>query len=197
VFDGIAAILELCPRNSFEAQSPMAMESAAAAAADVDDACDDGPGALFEITDDPADPAMRQIDLAPLTRHIVARFDAGESADRLAMRFHRQLARAWAAAALQAMDEHSIDCIGLTGGVFANQVLAGELTRRLAMRGATVLRHCAVPPGDGGLCLGQAAHVAARRATIGDDKNVDRRITRDSSSPRPAAGGAGANGRSV
>jgi hydrogenase maturation protein HypF len=51
--------------------------------------------------------------------------------------------------------------IALSGGVFMNRILNDRLVPELEAMGLTVLRHRQVPPGDGGIALGQAV-VAGR-----------------------------------
>jgi hydrogenase maturation protein HypF len=162
LFDGIAALLGICRRNSFEAQAGLALEAAASGATAAKHS-----RPLFEITDDDVHDDLLQIDMSPLVRHIVERGEADLRADVLAAVFHHQLAWAFAAAAERAMREHDVQTIGLTGGVFANQVLAEQLAARLRDAGAHVLTHSIVPAGDGGLSLGQAAHASATLPPLG------------------------------
>jgi hydrogenase maturation protein HypF len=60
------------------------------------------------------------------------------------------------------------DRVALSGGVFANAILATELPARLADAGFRVYTHRLLPTNDGGLCLGQlavAAHGGGFRST--------------------------------
>jgi hydrogenase maturation protein HypF len=52
----------------------------------------------------------------------------------------------------------------LSGGVFLNAWLTRTALSQLRAERFTVVRHRQVPPGDGGLCLGQLAIAAARSA---------------------------------
>jgi hydrogenase maturation protein HypF len=54
--------------------------------------------------------------------------------------------------------------VALSGGVFLNAIVLAESTERLTRDGFRVYRHRQVPPGDGGLCLGQLAVAAAAGA---------------------------------
>lgn len=147
-FDGIAALLGLGQRNDFEAQAALALESAAYR----------HPTAAVAAT---AAGEAGEIDLGPLVVEILARQQKGEPVQSLAALFHDGLAAALDAAVAHAQQRTGLPTVVLSGGVFCNQRLTAELTRRLEQRGLRVLRHRVVPPGDGGLSLGQAAVAAA------------------------------------
>ena len=56
----------------------------------------------------------------------------------------------------RAARELGIAAVGLTGGVMQNATLARLLPLALAQQGLCALTHHELPPGDGGLSLGQA-----------------------------------------
>lgn len=74
----------------------------------------------------------------------------------LSARFHRALARAAAEMAARTAETIGARVVGLSGGCFLNGFLLAETRAALAARGLVPLVHRLVPPGDGGLCLGQA-----------------------------------------
>jgi len=47
--------------------------------------------------------------------------------------------------------------VALSGGVFQNTLLLEETVRGLERAGFKVYIHSMLPPGDGGICVGQAA----------------------------------------
>jgi hydrogenase maturation protein HypF len=152
-FDGAAALIGLCSENHFEAEAPMALESAAAGCAVAPDA-----GALFRII--ASEPL--QIDLSPLTLWLAEQvMSRGASRAEMSAVFHEQVALAWGVAVERAAGRTGLRQVVLSGGVFCNARLARRVMELLRSRDLEVLRHEAVPPNDGGLSLGQAA-VAAR-----------------------------------
>jgi hydrogenase maturation protein HypF len=57
-----------------------------------------------------------------------------------------------------------VDRVVLSGGVFQNKLLTEALHDLLSRRGFRVFSHRLVPPGDGGLALGQALIAGRPRA---------------------------------
>jgi hydrogenase maturation protein HypF len=95
-----------------------------------------------------------QVDLRPLVRAAVGDLLAGRSPALVAARFHETLAEVAGALVEEAVRRHGILPVALSGGCFQNARLVEACLRRL--EGARVIRHERVPPGDGGVALGQA-----------------------------------------
>jgi hydrogenase maturation protein HypF len=105
--------------------------------------------------------ALPAIDPRPAVRAAVADLVAGVAPGAVAARFHRGLVRAAAATVREAADAHGRLPVVLTGGCFQNPWLVDGVCRALAGR-LPVYRHREVPPGDGGLALGQVLAADAR-----------------------------------
>jgi hydrogenase maturation protein HypF len=72
------------------------------------------------------------------------------------------------AEACAALRERSgLETVALSGGVFQNLLLLGQVVDRLEAAGFRVLTHARVPPNDGGISLGQAAVAGARDRRVG------------------------------
>ena len=151
LFDGIASLLGVRHRISYEAQAAIELEALARIGQDA-----------VELTMDIEDSQLR---LGRLVRSLVEGVQAGRSAADLALGFHRALAAATARLVVCTARERGVELVGLTGGVFQNRLLLDELAARLRSSGLSVLTHHRVPPNDGGLSLGQAVvgRVRARR----------------------------------
>ena len=85
------------------------------------------------------------------------REDARRDTAFAAWRFHETLAGAFARMAALAARERGISHVALSGGVLNNMLLAHRLPHCLRACALTPLMQEEVPPGDGGLSLGQAA----------------------------------------
>ena len=144
-FDAAAALIGACQENRFEAQAAMRLETLARGAVAPDT------GRLFYLCDN-------QIDLSPVVHALL---EPGPQAEKAAL-FHEQFAQAWASAAIQWSRRTGLHTVVLSGGVFCNEILTRRVSDLLQEAGLEVLRHRLVPPGDGGIALGQAAIAAAR-----------------------------------
>lgn len=101
-----------------------------------------------------------EVDLRPMIRDVVRDLIAGVSAATISARFHNTMTAATAEVVREAARLHGALPVVLTGGCFQNARLAESLAGELAS-GFTVHLHRLVPPGDGGLALGQAVVAAA------------------------------------
>ena len=90
-----------------------------------------------------------------MVRAILADLAAGEPVGRISTRFHNALA-GWA---VEAARHWGGSQVALTGGCFQNALLLERTSARLRTAGFRVFMHRQVPPGDGGIALGQVYHV--------------------------------------
>ncbi|MCL4186801.1 MAG: carbamoyltransferase HypF [Rhodobacteraceae bacterium] len=136
LFDAAAGLLGIRAENRFEGEAAMALEGLC-----------DRPEELaggFRIEGG-------VLDLSPLLGCLA---DCNDSA-RGAAQFHGTLAAGLAALVAAAAPEARQ--VALTGGCAVNRPLAAALASRLADQGRALLVPRAMPPGDGGIALGQAA----------------------------------------
>jgi hydrogenase maturation protein HypF len=105
------------------------------------------------------------IDWAPLVRDVLADRAAGVPTSRISARFHNALANM----ALEVAKAVAPGLpIVLTGGCFQNALLTARVQARLSEAGHLVYTHSRVPPGDGGIALGQTLLALRRRSTVGE-----------------------------
>ncbi|MFA9461590.1 carbamoyltransferase HypF [Thiohalorhabdus methylotrophus] len=145
LFDAAAALLGLREITGFEGQAAMELEGRAQSRGPVP-AMSGG----YRI-------AGGQLDPAPLMEALADCRDSGWGAAV----FHATLAAGivdWVASAAAAQ---GLDRVLLGGGCWANRILEEDVRSGLAAAGLRVFTAEALPPGDGGLSLGQA-WVAAR-----------------------------------
>ncbi len=166
LFDALASLLGLCHRSDYEGEAAMALEHAALTAPG------NSEGAYpMEVVARPrvegedretsggasAGPHGGRLNWAPLVRAALDDLERGIGVDRIARRIHNGLAQGISEVA----GAVGLVRVVLSGGCFHNVLLTREARARLRARGHDVLLHRQVPPGDGGLSLGQVAVVAA------------------------------------
>ncbi|NOY08239.1 MAG: hypothetical protein GXP33_05315, partial [Spirochaetes bacterium] len=95
-----------------------------------------------------------RIDVSKLLRTLLLEKNDG-NISRLAFMFHSQIADASVTGADLMREKTGINSIALSGGVFQNIILREILIPKLKQKGYDVYLNISVPPGDGGLSLGQ------------------------------------------
>jgi hydrogenase maturation protein HypF len=142
LFDAVASLAGVRHEVDYEAQAAMELERHAreeTAASKY----------TFEIG------PQGTVDVAGVIRAVVADVREEVATAEIAAGFHAAVARLIAALAERARAETGLTVVALGGGVFQNVVLLEAAQARLGERGFTVLRPRLLPPGDGGLALGQ------------------------------------------
>jgi hydrogenase maturation protein HypF len=157
LFDGIAALIGLHQRVTFEGQAAMALEFVADV--DLKEAYP------FVIETAPAAVSASStpclvLDWQPLIEAVLQDVRQGVSSSIMAARFHNSLIEHILAVA-QIVGESRV---ALSGGCFQNRLLTERVAGRLSEAGCTVLLHRQVPPNDGGISLGQVIVATAQLA---------------------------------
>jgi hydrogenase maturation protein HypF len=155
LFDGVASLAGVRDRISYEGQAAMELEWLASPIATE--------GIYpFEILETSPQGSPLQIDTRPLFVALAAERRLGQDQAVMARRFHSTLAEMVSQVCSRLRERTGLDVVALSGGVFLNALLTKDVTARLENQGFRVYRHHRVPPGDGGLSLGQIAIAAAR-----------------------------------
>jgi hydrogenase maturation protein HypF len=155
LFDAAAALGGVRDRVSYEAQAAMELEWLAAGAPHA------GSYPFDVAGPDPAGGPL-EVDTRPLIRALVDDVRSGAGAPAIARRFHSTCVEIIASVCGAIRGRTGLSDVVLSGGVFLNALLAREADERLRKDGFRVHRHRLVPPGDGGISLGQLAVAAAR-----------------------------------
>lgn len=147
LFDAASALVGFTRENTFEGQAAIRLEQLARSG--------DDRGAEpypFPVEGGTLDPR-------PLLRAILRDRLRGLPPARIARRFHRGIARGLAGAIIRLCEEHTLETVVLSGGVFQNGLLLGMLVEETPP-GIELWSNRVVPPNDGGISLGQVAMAA-------------------------------------
>ena len=143
LFDGVAAILNLCNEAHYEAQAAIELEMISLASSP-----------LLEKA--PPIKLNGPLSIDWLVRAVVDRVLSGDSVEQIAGGFHLSLAELFINAARAARDKTGCESVALSGGVFQNRLFFEYILDRLKRERFNVYCHQQVPTNDGGLALGQA-----------------------------------------
>ncbi len=156
LFDAASALLGICLHNTYHAQAPMELEAHAAQARM------DAQPALAKISKDAQ--GLLTVQGSDFLASLLESRSGGISVAQCAARFHGALASTTAEVCRRIRDMRGLECVALSGGVFANALLLETLVAILEQEGFDVLLNERVPANDGGISLGQAAVAAWRCA---------------------------------
>jgi hydrogenase maturation protein HypF len=155
LFDAVAAAVGLAPsRASYEGEAAMALESAIDA-----EGLQAASPYLFQVG---TMSGRMVLDPKPCWEGLIGDLRQRVARGIIAARFHRGLAQALVAMAIDLAARTGVARVALSGGVFQNRILFDLVQDGLCDAGLQVLAHRQVPANDGGLALGQAAIAAAR-----------------------------------
>ncbi len=147
LFDGVAALLNLCPTATYDGQAAMTLENSA-------DEAESEDFLNFEVREGDG---FIHLDWRDAVRSVVA---SGKTKEKRAAMFHRGLARSVADICLLIKGQTAVGHVALSGGVWQNALLRRLTSQELAKRGFVVLCHRDISPNDEGVSVGQAAVAA-------------------------------------
>ncbi|MCR5792153.1 MAG: carbamoyltransferase HypF [Lachnospiraceae bacterium] len=166
LFDAVSSLLSVCDYNDYEGQSAIELEAVARRNPSMEEEIEypvrlltykrqgewlGDVGTLFDR-------------LQKRMRELECRYGYGEDWDKrkeelkgqLSWEFHMAICDYVLEMAKHARDEQQITQVALSGGSFQNRILMEETRKRLEEEGFYVYANEQVPPGDGGIALGQA-----------------------------------------
>lgn len=152
-FDAVAFLLGVCDRNRCEAEAPMALEAIAATATE---------SRPLEWSLNIDEDGVVEMDFRPMIRQLLETAGDRSAIAALARGFHDSLADMLAACVGRVVETHGNRPVMLTGGCMANRFLLRRLWDLLRTAGLEVYIHRLLPPGDGGISLGQAVCAAEK-----------------------------------
>jgi hydrogenase maturation protein HypF len=146
LFDAAAALLGFTREITFEGQAAMWLEHLAHGAPST---------AAY-----PFPYGNGTMDFRPLLYAVAIDRAKQRNPAEIARAFQAGIAHGVAEAAKTLASERQLDTVVLSGGVFQNEMLLGDLKAELSETGLHLWTNQSVPPNDGGISLGQAALVA-------------------------------------
>lgn len=149
LFDAVASLLGIGHYNHYEGECAILLEKEASAAIR-----SGVPAAQLSFTIAEKN-GIIEIDIKPLLEEL-CRLREGTDHRSLALGFHYAVASMMVTVCNRLQSSYRISQVAISGGVFQNPVLTQKAMEVLNRQGYRIYRNIAVPPGDGGISLGQA-----------------------------------------
>jgi hydrogenase maturation protein HypF len=154
LFDGVASILGIRHKISFESQAAMELE--AISKNDLD--CKPYSFDFKENTDK----KPFEIIVTSLIKEIVQDVISDVDISDISTRFHRTFVDMFVKGVIKVSSDTGLKDVMLSGGVFSNSIVFDNIVKDLENNDLKVYTHTKVPTGDGGISLGQAIIAGAK-----------------------------------
>jgi len=147
VLDAIACLLGICGVRTYEGEPAIKLEAAAAA----------GDATLAEIKPQFKEvKGMRLLDTSNILSRVLELLRAGVARRHIAAGAQRALVGGMAEVAVDTARARGIKVVGGSGGVFYNRAISSSVREVVERAKLKFVGHELLPPGDGGVSVGQA-----------------------------------------
>jgi hydrogenase maturation protein HypF len=151
VLDAVACLLGICCERTYEGEPAIKLEAAAAGRE----------SGNFELkTSIKSVNGLKVLDTSHLLVDITAALRMGVPRKQIAAAAQRVLAEGLAEIAIDVALAKDIKMIGGSGGVFYNRAITATVRKSVEEAGLKFIQHDLLPPGDGGISVGQAVVAA-------------------------------------
>ncbi len=162
LFDGVSAILGLCHQQSYEAEAPVRLQTAA----EKSESENLLPYPFGLELNPPQSPFVKgglqgdlkngvRVDWRPIITGMVTDLKKGVPVEDIANRFHLSIAEVILSICQELSRQFKIKKVVLSGGVFQNRLLLSLVLRKLSVARFEPVIPERVPINDSGVCLGQ------------------------------------------
>ena len=148
--DAVAATLGICYENSYDAECPMKLEAISRRTNIRLEPCyiESGYGTVLDTTQS----LLQVIDL----------MDKGVNRSELAFATQWHLGQSLAEIACDIANSEGILHVGFSGGVALNRIITESIDKKIRENKLVPVFHSLIPPGDGGVSVGQVASATAK-----------------------------------
>jgi len=157
-FDGVSSLLCIRDRVNYEGQAAIELEMTLSGK-------QSGENQVYEYRLE-RDKEAYVIATREIVRGIVEDLKKALPVEVISLKFHRTIVALVVDMAKKIREETGLQKVALSGGVFQNMFLLGEVQGKLKEEGFTVFLHKNIPTNDGGLSAGQAIIAAYRKEKI-------------------------------
>lgn len=155
VFDAVASLLGICHEASYEGQGAMMLEDITGERANVVYPIPVKDVAAYQMETEKREEVKYVFDWEPMFKAMHEDNSRNIGVKTISQKFHETLAQLILCTAKTVKKERGINDVCLSGGVFQNKVLTERAVNLLQENNFTAYTHNALPPNDGGICIGQ------------------------------------------